>query len=89
MYSRTILLAAASLAVAGMAANASPMRDVSTPMAARAQILATLHVRHYRLLSEPYFFRGRAVVRSVNPFGRVVLVEIDPRTGGFIGETFI
>ncbi|HKD48634.1 MAG TPA: hypothetical protein VKB67_13190 [Rhizomicrobium sp.] len=89
MYSRTILLAAASLAVAGMmeTANALPAPDL--PLAAREQVIATLHIHHYRLLSDPYLFRSRYVVRGVNPFGRVVLVEIDPRTGAFISEVLM
>lgn len=90
MYSRTILLAAASLAVAGMAgaANATP-QGPHRHFAARDQISARLHVHHYRLLSDPYFVRGRYVARSEDPSGRVVLVEIDPRTGVFIGESLI
>ncbi len=83
MYSRTILLAAATLAVAGMseAANAASI--------AHEQILATLRVHYYRSLFDPYFMRGHYVVRSINPAGRVVLVEIDPRSGAFIGEFMI
>jgi hypothetical protein len=81
MYSRTILLAAASLAVAGMAnaANAAPV-NFRQPAVARHQ---------YRLLSEPYFVRGHYVARSINPSGRVVLVEIDPKDGALIGEILI
>jgi hypothetical protein len=65
MYSRTILLAAASLAVTGMAdaANAA--------------------------LSDPHFVRGHYVARSINPSGRVVLAEINPKDGALIGEILI
>ena len=91
MYSRTILPAAASSTVAGITdtANASPIRNRREPLAAREQVIATLHIHHYRLLSDPYLFRSRYVVRGVNPFGRVVLVEIDPRTGAFISEVLM
>jgi hypothetical protein len=89
MYSRKILLAAASLAVAGVTdtASALPRHDFRPP--AREAVLASLQVHHYRFLSDPYFFRGHYMARSVNPFGRVVLVEINPRNGAFIGEVLI
>ncbi|HXR94571.1 MAG TPA: hypothetical protein VN718_01755 [Rhizomicrobium sp.] len=88
MYSRTILLTAASLAVAGSGtADATPM--LHQPLVAREQISARLHLRHYRLLSEPRFVRGHYVARSIAPSGRVVLVEIDPEDGALIGEIFI
>jgi hypothetical protein len=88
MYSRKILLAAAALAVAGMSetASAAPGRDVRQLMVARDQVFTTLHLHHYRWLSDPYFFRGHYVVRSVDPFGRVALVEINPQNGAFVGE---
>ena len=57
MYSRTILLTAASLAVAGMANAASATAEPT----ARAQASATLHLHHYRLLSDPHFVRGQYV----------------------------
>ena len=91
MYSRTILLAAASLAVAGMAdtANAMTAQNPQQSAVTRALVSARLHVQHYRLLSDPHFVRGRYVARSINPFGRVVLVEIDPKDGALIGEILI
>lgn len=85
MYSRTILLTAASLAVAGMA-NAANATTAGNSATAREQILATLQVHHYRLLSDPHFVRGHYVAKSINPFGRVVLAEIDPEDGAFLGE---
>ena len=88
MYSRTILLAAASLAVADTA-TAAPMRILEQPLAARELISARLDLHHYRLLSEPHFVRGHYVARSINPFGRVVLVEINPKDGALIGEILI
>lgn len=88
MYSRTILLTAASLAVAGMA-NVANAESVTVRQPARAQIAARLQLDHYRLLSEPYFSRGHYVARGIAPSGRVVLVEIDPKDGALIGETLI
>ena len=88
MYSRTILLTAASLAVAGMA-NAASAESVTVRQPARAQILAALQSHHYRLLSDAYFVRGHYVARSIAPSGRVVLVEIDPKDGALMGEILI
>lgn len=39
-----------------------------------------------RFVGNPYFYQGRYVVRSYNRAGRVVFVEVNPYTGGFIGE---
>ena len=88
MYSRTILLTAASLAVAGMA-NAANASSVTVRQLAREQILAKLHFDHHRLLSKPYFVRGHYVARSIDPSGRVVLVEINPKDGALMGEILI
>lgn len=90
MYSRKILLAAASLAVASMtdAASAASGIDPRQPVA-RDRIFATLHLHHYHGLSDPYFFRGRYVVRTVAPSGRVALVEVNPQNGDLIGEILI
>lgn len=85
MYSRTILLTAASLAVAGMA-NAAEATTASTSGTAREQVQTALQVHHYRLLSDPHFVSGHYVAKSINPFGRVVLAEIDPEDGAFLGE---
>jgi hypothetical protein len=88
MYSRTILLTAASLAVAGMA-NAANAESMTVRQLARAQVSAALHIHHYRLLADPYFTRGHYVARSIDPSGRVVLVEIDPKDGALMGEILI
>jgi hypothetical protein len=90
MYSRTILLAAASLAVTGMAESAGAQSmNFRQPIVARGQVLATLNLHHYRLLSDPHFVRGHYVARSLDPSGRVVLVEINPKDGGWLGEALI
>lgn len=39
----------------------------------------------YRWDGEPYWFQGRYVIRTYDRFGRVVFVELNPYTGGFIG----
>lgn len=43
-------------------------------------------LRHQRLsvISEPFFMRGRYVVRAQDRFGRLVLVQVDPYSGRFI-----
>jgi hypothetical protein len=56
---------------------------------AREHVSAALQLHHYRLLSDPYFVRGHYVARSINPSGRVVLVEINSRDGALIGEILI
>ena len=54
---------------------------------ARDRVFFTLRNRGYaRFIGDPYFYHGRYVVRSYNRFGKVVFVEINPYTGGFIGE---
>jgi hypothetical protein len=44
------------------------------------------HRGYVRFVGNPYFYRGRYVVKSYNRFGRVVFVEVNPYTGGFVGE---
>jgi hypothetical protein len=41
--------------------------------------------RYSRFVGEPYWYHGRYVIRTYDRFGRVVLVEVNPYTGGFIG----
>jgi hypothetical protein len=54
---------------------------------ARDRVFVTLRGRGYnRFIGNPYFYQGRYVVRSYNRVGKVVFVEINPYTGGFIGE---
>ena len=61
-------------------------RDVRRPMVERVRIYDTLRFHHYRWISDPYFVGSHYVVRTINPFGRTMLVEVNPYTGGFIGE---
>ena len=51
----------------------------------RERIHETLRYRHIRFYGDPFFYRGHYVVRSFDPFGRAVFVEVNPYTGGFIG----
>ena len=54
---------------------------------ARDRVFVELRRHNYvRYVGNPYFYRGHYVVRSYNRFGRVVFVEVNPYTGGFIGE---
>ncbi len=55
--------------------------------AGRDHIFVELRRHQYsRFSGDPHFYRGHYVVRSYNRFGHVVFVEINPYTGGFIGE---
>ena len=56
------------------------------PYVERIRIYDTLRFRHYRGIGDPYFVRGHYVVRTINPFGRTVFVEVNPYTGAFLGE---
>jgi hypothetical protein len=55
------------------------------PYVTRTHVYQTLRTHRYVGLGDPYFFRGHYVVRSHDRFGRVVLVEINPWTGAFLG----
>lgn len=105
MYRTKILLAAAALALTGLAgtANAAPWdhrfddrfdrhhgyaarHEFHRPYVERIRIYDTLRFRHYRGIGDPIFIRGHYVVRTINPFGRTVFVEVNPYSGAFIGE---
>ena len=60
--------------------------EVHRPYVERVRIYDTLRFRHYRGIGDPYFVRGHYVVRTINPFGRTVFVEVNPYTGAFLGE---
>jgi hypothetical protein len=51
----------------------------------RDRIYWNLHYRHIRFYGDPFFYQGHYVVRSFDPYGRTVFVEVNPYTGGFIG----
>ena len=55
----------------------------------RVRVAEELRWHRYRMIGNPYFFEGRYVVRSYDPFGRPVLVQIDPYTGAFLGEVIL
>ena len=101
MFNSKILLAAAALAVSSLAgtANAAPWdhrfdhrpgpvvrHEFHRPYVERVRIYDTLRFRHYRGIGDPYFVRGHYVMRSINRFGRPVVVEVDPYSGALIGE---
>jgi hypothetical protein len=95
MYNIQILVAAAAVTVAmGVSgASAAPwdhravvIRHEHRPLVMRERVFDTLRVHHYRGIAAPIFIRGHYVVRSHDRFGRVVLVEVNPYTGAFIGE---
>ena len=52
----------------------------------RDSVFRSLRAHRYsRFVGDPYWFQGRYVVRTYDRFGHVVLVEVNPYTGGFIG----
>ncbi len=51
----------------------------------RFAVERALRFHHYRVVGDPYFYRGGYVVRTHDRFGRVVMVRINPYTGAFIG----
>lgn len=50
----------------------------------RWRVADSLRFHRYRVMSDPFFFHGRYVVRVHDRFGRPVLVQVDPYTGAFI-----
>ena len=56
------------------------------PFVERVRIYDVLRFHHYRWIGDPYFVGSHYVVRTIDPFGRTVLVEVNPYTGAFIGE---
>ncbi len=50
----------------------------------RMHIHRTLRHQRFSVISEPFFLRGRYVVRTHDRFGRMVLVQVDPYSGRFI-----
>ena len=61
-------------------------RDFHRPMVERVRIYDALRFHHYRSVGAPYFVGSHYVVRTINRFGRPVVVEVNPYTGAFIGE---
>ena len=94
MYSKKTLVAAAALAVLSAAgigsASAAPWMHhpvmAHRHYADRIRIDEALRFHHYRTLGAPYFLHGHYLVRTHDRFGRLVVVEVDPYTGAFLGE---
>ena len=61
-------------------------RDFHRPIVEHVRVYDTLRFHHYRRIGDPYFVGSHYVVRTINPFGRTVFVEVNPYTGAFIGE---
>ena len=52
----------------------------------RDVVFRSLRTNHFtRWAGDPYWFQGRYVMRTYDRFGHVVLVEVNPYTGGFVG----
>ena len=50
----------------------------------RMQVRRSLRYQRLSVISEPFFMRGRYVVRAQDRFGRQMLVQVDPYSGRFI-----
>jgi len=102
MLNSKILLTAASSAITSLAgsanaatgANQGDLRPVARqefchelhrPTVERVRVYDTLRLHHDRWISDPYS-ADHYVVRTFSPFGRNVLVKLNPDTGAFIGE---
>jgi hypothetical protein len=51
----------------------------------RFRVESALRFHHYRLIGDPFFVRGHYVVRTHDRFGRIVVVEVDPFSGAYLG----
>jgi hypothetical protein len=52
----------------------------------RDRVFFGLRQHHYsRFIGDPYWYDGRYVVRTYDRYGRVVIVEVNPYSGDFIG----
>ena len=52
----------------------------------RDRVFGELRRRHYtRFVGDPYWYQGRYVVRTYDGRGRIIMVEVDPYTAGFLG----
>lgn len=52
----------------------------------RDRIFYNLRRRHYsRFVGDPYWFRGRYVVKTFDRRGNMIFVEVNPYTADFIG----
>ena len=99
MLNSKIVLTAAALAVTSLAgsANAAPWdhrfdhrpivrHEFHRPVVERVRVYDTLRFHRYRGIGDPHFVGSHYVVRTINRFGRPVMVEVNPYTGAFIGE---
>jgi hypothetical protein len=85
MYTTKTLLKAASLAVLAAAGLGAGIGSVCAAPWDRHDFRAeTLRFHHYRVVSDPFFFHGRFVVRAHDRFGRPILVQVNPYSGAFI-----
>jgi hypothetical protein len=50
-----------------------------------ARVYDVIRAHHHRYIGAPYWYRGVYVIRTYDPYGRVVLVRIDPYTGAWGG----
>ena len=98
MFNTKAILTAVSLAVLSAAgigsAAAGPWerheaRIEHRAFVDRARVAQALRFHRYRVIGNPYFVGGRYVVRAHDRFGRIVFVQVDPRSGVFLREVIL
>ena len=55
------------------------------PYVGHDRVRFVLRSHNYRYVSDPYWYRGQYVVRAYDPYGRLVLVRVDPYSGAWMG----
>lgn len=55
------------------------------PYVGHDRVRIVLRSHNYRYVSDPYWYRGQYVVRAYDPYGRIVLVRVDPYSGAWMG----
>jgi hypothetical protein len=54
----------------------------------RDRIFFVIREHNYRYVGDPYWYGDDYVVRAYDPYGRLVLVRVDPYTGAWLGVLF-
>ncbi|HEV2561910.1 MAG TPA: hypothetical protein VGT78_07190 [Rhizomicrobium sp.] len=54
----------------------------------RDRIFYVIREHNYNYVGDPYWYGDAYVVRAYDPYGRLVLVRVDPYTGAWLGVMF-
>ena len=63
--------------------------DMRRGYADRVRVVEGLRFHRYAVIGNPYWVHGRYVVRTHDRFGRLVFVQVDPRSGAFVREVIL